>query len=71
VAPIIVVCAVGLGWCFLQQRILHAKADGYQAALVELTSKALRFSIIFVFTVFPMVSTTIFQVCQNWKCRAF
>jgi hypothetical protein len=58
-------------WALLRKRILWAKTEGHEAALATLTSKALRLVIIFIFTVFPMVSTTIFQVGERTKCRVY
>ncbi len=46
---------------------MRRQKEGYRASLAKLTSKTLRLSIICIFTVFPMVSTTIFQV----NCRTF
>ena len=69
--PIIFVCAIGVVWALLRKGILRSKTDGHEAALATLTSKALRLVIIFIFTVFPMVSTTIFQVGERTKCRVY
>jgi hypothetical protein len=49
-------------WLVQRQLIKWGQKEGYHASLAKLTSKTLRLSIIFIFTVFPMVSTTIFQV---------
>lgn len=64
-APIAFVFGIVLLWYFLRQRLKLRENDGdLQAALATLTAKAVRVCVIFLFTVFPLVSTTIFQTFQ-------
>jgi hypothetical protein len=63
VAPIVFVVVVVLFWA-IQRQVLLSKKDNdgnLSRALHSLTAKSIRVSIIFLYTVFPIVSTTIFQ----------
>ena len=64
VSPIVAVGGIFLAWFTLRLRILSKGGDGAKAAVSSLTSKSIRLSIILLFTVFPLVSTTIFQTFQ-------
>jgi hypothetical protein len=61
-APLMFLLGMLTLWLVQRQLIMRRQKEGYRAPLAELTSKTLRLSIICIFTVFPMVSTTIFQV---------
>ena len=71
VFPILFVCGVAIVWLILRQRVLSKGGDDLQASLSMLTSQAIRFCVMFLFTVFPMVlppsSTTyhILFLCFN------
>jgi hypothetical protein len=62
VAPVGFLLGMLILWLIHRQLIMRRQKEGYLASLAKLTSKTLRLSIICIFTVFPMVSTTIFQV---------
>jgi hypothetical protein len=64
IAPLIFLIGMFILWLVQRQLIMRRQKEesSYRASLAKLTSKTLRLSIIFIFTVFPMVSTTIFQV---------
>ena len=53
--PIVFVCGVAFVWLILRQRALSKGGDDLQASLSMLTSQAIRFCVMFLFTVFPMV----------------
>jgi hypothetical protein len=61
-APLLFLLGMLILWLIQRQVIMRRQKEGYRASLAKLTSKTLRLSIICIFTVFPMVSTTIFQV---------
>jgi hypothetical protein len=61
-APLIFLVGMLVLWLVQRQLIMRRQEEGCRASLAKLTSKTLRLSIICIFTVFPMVSTTIFQV---------
>ena len=60
--PVIFVFMIMVSWLLLRQRLISKKSDDFSMALSTLTAKAIRLCVIFLFTIFPMVSTTIFQV---------
>jgi hypothetical protein len=60
--PLMFLLGMLMLWLTQRQLIMRRQKEEYHASLAELTSKTLRLSIICIFTVFPMVSTTIFQV---------
>jgi hypothetical protein len=60
--PIVFVSVIIAAWFILRQRILRSNTEDHEAALAAMSSKAIHTCIIFLYTVFPMVSTTIFQV---------
>jgi hypothetical protein len=64
IAPLIFLIGMFILWLVQRQLIMRRQKEesSYRASLAKLTSKTLRLSIICIFTVFPMVSTTIFQV---------
>jgi hypothetical protein len=65
VAPLCLCGGMLTLWLVQRQLIMRRQKEGsssYRASMAKLTSKTLRLSIILLFTVFPMVSTTIFQV---------
>ena len=62
VAPLMFLLGMLTLWLVQRQLIMRRQKEGYHASLAKLTSKTLRLSIICIFTVFPMVSSTIFQV---------
>jgi hypothetical protein len=53
--PILFICGIAVVWLFLRQRVLSKGGEDLQAALSMLTSQAIRFCVMFLFTVFPMV----------------
>ena len=64
-APIVFVSGIVFLWFFLRQRLRwRENSDGLELAVATLTAKAVRVCVIFLFTVFPLVSTTIFQTFQ-------
>jgi hypothetical protein len=75
VAPIVFLFGMFTLWLTQRQLLMRRQKEGYCVHLAKLTTKSLRLSIIFVFTVFPMVSTTIFQVVNyqtmHLLCVAF
>ncbi len=62
VVPLIFLLGMIILWLVQRQLIMRRPKEEYRASLAKSTSKTLRLSIIFLFTVFPMVSTAIFQV---------
>jgi hypothetical protein len=64
VAPVGFLLGMLTLWLVQRQLIMRRQKEGCRASFAKLTSKTLRLSIIFLFTVFPMVSTTIFQVSE-------
>jgi hypothetical protein len=64
-APLMFLLSMLTLWLVQRQLIIRRQREGYRASLAKLTSKTLRFSIICIFTVFPMVSATIFQVVSS------
>jgi hypothetical protein len=62
--PILFVFGITFAWFLLRQRLAWKGGDDLPAALSTLASKAIRLCVIFLFTVFPVVSTTIFQTYQ-------
>ena len=64
VAPMVVVGGVFLAWVVLRQRIRLMGGRDIHASVASLTAKSIRLSVMVLFTVFPMVSTTIFQTFQ-------
>ena len=60
--PIFFVFIVASSWFFLRQRLMMAGGEGLQESISVLSSKAIRLCVIFLFTIFPMVSSTILQV---------
>jgi len=61
-SPILFVVAIFFSWLVLRQRLIWKKGDDLSSVLSTLAAKSIRMCVIFLFTVFPMVSTTIFQV---------
>ncbi len=61
VAPLIFLFGMLTLW-LVQRQLIMRRWQQKEASLPKLTSKTLRLSIIFVLTVFPIVSATIFQV---------
>jgi len=64
VAPLATTFGIFLTWLSLRQRLLLAGGDNLRASISALTSKAIRLAVMVLFTVFPMVSTTVFQTFQ-------
>jgi hypothetical protein len=65
VAPVGFLLGMLTLWLTQRQLIMRRQKEGYRASLAKLTSKTLRLSIIVLFTVFPMVSATVFQVVST------
>ena len=63
-APIVAVLGIASTWLVLRQRMLWKGRDDLNASLSALASKSIRLAVMVLFTVFPMVSTTIFQTFQ-------
>jgi hypothetical protein len=59
--PIVFVCGIAVVWIIQRQRILSKGGDDLRASLSMLSSQSIRLCVMFLFTVFPMVSTAIFQ----------
>lgn len=64
VAPIVIILGIVLTWLVLRYNLLLQGGDDVHTAVSFLTSKSIRLSVLVLFTVFPMVSTTIFQTFQ-------
>ena len=64
VAPVVVVGGIFLTWAVMRQQILLKGGTDVRASVASLTSKSIRLSVMVLFTVFPMVSTAIFQTFQ-------
>jgi len=64
VGPFVVVCGISTAWWVLQKRLRWKGGEDMQASLAALSTDTIRLVIMFLFTVFPMVSTTIFQTFQ-------
>ena len=64
VAPVVAVGGIFLTWVVLRRRILLKGGGDVRASVASLTSKSIRLSVMVLFTVFPMVSTTIFRTFQ-------
>ena len=60
--PIIFVIFIATARLFLRRRLVMAGGNDLQQSLSALSSKAIRLCVIFLFTIFPMVSSTILQV---------
>ncbi len=61
VAPIVIVFGVFLTCLVLRQQLLSKGGDDINAAASSLTVSSIRLCVMVLFTVFPMVSATIFQ----------
>jgi hypothetical protein len=64
--PILFVSGVAIVWLILRQRLLSKGGDDLQASLSMLTSQAIRFCVMFLFTVFPMVSPPSSTPYRTW-----
>jgi hypothetical protein len=62
VAPIAFVLFIFLFWVVRWQYLVHKGCKNFTRDLNSLTARSIRMSIIFLFTVFPIVSNTVFQV---------
>ena len=65
IVPGAFICVVAIVWIVLRQRLVLKGGKNLRVLLAALDAKSVSVVIIFLFTVFPMVSTTIFQVCHR------
>jgi hypothetical protein len=54
--PILFVCGIAVVWLIQRQRLLSKSGENLQASLSLLSSQSIRFCVMFLFTVFPMVA---------------
>ena len=57
--PVVFIFIITIVWLVLRQRLIMAGGEDLPQSLSVLSSKAMRLCVIFLFTVFPMVSSTI------------
>ena len=64
-APIAILCAIAIVWLVLRNRLLRKGGGDLRASLSDLTSKSIRLGVMVLYTIYPLVSSTIFQTFDH------